>query len=204
MTGPCGETGTEAPDGRTVYHARSGLASFDSACFYGAPPVHGPPKRSDFGYAAMFQARLRATPEAEARGTDDLVLLMVTSAHHEMEVWLDGQFRGKVPFRRGDLVAIPPGMDSRWCAPDGQASALHLHISGQRLAQTLVEEKGCTRLNLVPGLAFRDPALQRLMQAAARLDDADPLVKLQVAAIGAQAMLRVLRVPPPGLSTALG
>jgi hypothetical protein len=158
--------------------------------------------RSDFGYAAMFQARLRRVPEVEANGVGDLVLFMVTSARHEMEVWMDGRHRGRIAFRRGDLVALPPGMSSRWCAAAGQASVIHLHVSADRLAQTLADEPSLTTLGLTPGLAFRDPVLQRLLMAAARLDDADPLSPLQVAAIGATALLRVLRQPPPGVNVA--
>lgn len=200
-TGPAEGRGMGPAQSRT-FRARSGLAAYDAAIFHGAPPVHGPVMRSDFGYGAMFQARLRRVPEVVAEGSGDLVLFMVTSARHEMEVWMDGRRRGRVGFRRGDLVVVPPGMASRWCAQDGQASVVHLHVTAERLAQTLADEPGCTALNLVPGLAFRDPVLQRLMMAAARLDDADALSSLQVAAIGASALLQVLRHPPPGLPSA--
>lgn len=204
------EPGEGGPTGRrgggagkpAVFHARSGLKAYDAAIFHGAPPVHGPVMRSDFGYGAMFQARMRRVPEVEAEGTGDLVLFMITSAHHEMDVWMDGRHRGRVGFRRGDLVVVPPGMTSRWCARDGQASVVHLHVTAERLAQTLADEPGCSSLNLVPGLAFRDPMLQRLMMAAARLDDGDALSRLQVAAIGATALLQLLRNPPPAPGSA--
>ncbi|MCY1707265.1 hypothetical protein [Pannonibacter sp. SL95] len=193
-----GKRGKE-PSQPLVFHAKSGLAAYDAAAFYGAPPVHGPAIRSELGFGAMFQARMRRVPEVEANSGGDLVLLMVSSAQHEIEVWMDGRHRGCVGFRRGDLVLVPPGMASRWCAKDGQASVVHLHVTAERLAQTLADEPSCTALNLVPGLAFRDPVLQRLMTAAARLDETDALSSLQVAAIGASALLQVLRHPPPGL-----
>lgn len=200
-----GAAGAPAGAGRdpaspATFRARSGLAAHDLATFHGAPPVHGPPMRSDFGYAAMFQARLRRVPEVEVAGSGDLVLFMVVTARHAMDVWMDGRHRGRTAFRCGDLVAVPPGMSGRWCARDGQAGAIHLHVSAGRLAPTLAEEPRLTALPLAPGLAFRDAVLARLLAKAARLDDADPLARLQVAALGALALLRVLRHPPPGLA----
>lgn len=182
---------------QSVFHAQSGLDAYDAATFYGAPPLHGPVMRSDFGYAAMVQPRLRRISEVAAEGSRDLVLLMVTSTCYDQEVWMDGRHSGRIRFRRGDLVVVPPGMASRWCGNEGQAGAIHLHVSAARLTQTLAEEPRCSALNLAPGLAFRDPTLQRILLQAARLDDLDPLSRVRVAALGALALLRVLRHPPP-------
>lgn len=179
--------------GRMIYQAQSGLAAYDQALFFGAPPHHGPAKKSDFGYAALYQPRLREVPEVCVAGGSEFVLLMTMSSHHKMETWMDGRYQ-PIEFRRGDLVAIPPGMETRWCASSGQASAMHLHVSSARLNDA-VSDEGCGKFGLVPGLAFRDVHLQRLMQKAARIDESDPLMPLKIASIGAAALLRLLTTP---------
>lgn len=179
-----------------VFHAHSGLAAYDRARFHGGPPIHGAPIQSRLGYSAMFQDRQRRVTEVVADGSNSLILFMIISREHAMDVWMDGRHQGCVRFHRGDLIVVPPGMSSRWCAREGQASVMHLHISGERLAETLADEPERAALDIAPRLAFRDPALEQILTKITRLDEADPLSHLQVAALGASALLRVLRHPP--------